>query len=220
MFNKTDLLTAKPSIRTYIRLNAELIELLKANIVTSIVIEGKWLQLGMSYDTYRDHRIMSWLEVQDPTAYYRGADDRIMIGVSLSQLDFSQLEYLGRSKIIRVISPINRNYADAVPNPSQPLLAVVPNSGIFYLETKAFDKKMEALAAVRKSPEQLNATELAFMESLKGHDFFYAYSDSLSVFKAGEARSKALIDAGVESGLTLERANELYAMKYKKLAGR
>ena len=167
MFNKTDLLTAKPSIRTYIRLNAELIELLKANIVTSIVIEGKWLQLGMCHDTYLDQRIMTWLEAQSPSAYYRGADDRIMIGVSLSQLDFSQLEYLGRSKIIRVISPINRNYANAVANPSQPLLAVVPNSGIFYLETKAFDKKMEALAeefaVAKKASEQLNAIELAFM---------------------------------------------------------
>ena len=80
-----------------------------------------------------------------------------------------------------MISPINRNYADAVPNPSQPLLAVVPNSGIFYLETKAFDKKMEELAAARKSSDQLNATELAFMESLNGHDFWYGYSDSISV---------------------------------------
>ena len=217
MFNKTDLLTAKPSIRTYIRLNAELIELLKANIVTSIVIEGKWLQLGMRHDTYLDQRIMTWLEAQSPSAYYRGADDRIMIGVSLSQLDFSQLEYLGRSKIIRAISPINRNYANAVANPSQPLLAVVPNSGIFYLETKAFDKKMEELAAARKSPDQLNATELAFMESLNGHDFWYDYSDSISVYRAGEARTKDLLDAGVESGLTLARAKELYTKKYKEL---
>lgn len=217
MFNKTDLLTAKPSIRTYIRLNAELIELLKANIVTSIVIEGKWLQLGMCHDTYLDQRIMTWLEAQSPSAYYRGADDRIMIGVSLSQLDFSQLEYLGRSKIIRVISPINRNYANAVANPSQPLLAVVPNSGIFYLETKAFDKKMEELAAARKSSDQLNATELAFMESLNGHDFWYGYSDSISVYRAGEVRAKDLLDAGVESGLTLARAKELYTKKYKEL---
>ena len=140
-----------------------------------------------------------------------------MIGVSLSQLDFSQLEYLGRSKIIRVISPINRNYANAVANPSQPLLAVVPNSGIFYLETKAFDKKMEELAAARKSSDQLNATELAFMESLNGHDFWYGYSDSISVYRAGEARTKDLLDAGVESGLTLARAKELYTKKYKEL---
>ena len=181
------------------------------------MIEGKWLQVGMRYDTHLNHRIMSWLAVQERSAYYHGVDDRIMIGVSLSKLDFSQLEYLGRSKIIRVISPINRNYANAVANPSQPLLAVVPNSGIFYLETKAFDKKMEELAAARKSPEQLNATELAFMESLNGHDFWYGYSDSISVYRAGEARAKDLLDAGVESGLTLARAKELYTKKYKEL---
>ena len=220
MFNKTDLLTAKPSIRTYIRLNAELIELLKANIVTSIVIEGKWLQLGMCHDTYLDQRIMTWLEAQSPSAYYRGADDRIMIGVSLSQLDFSQLEYLGRSKIIRVISPINRNYANAVANPSQPLLAVVPNSGIFYLETKAFDKKMEELAAARKSSDQLNATELAFMESLNGHDFWTDYSDSPSVRRRGDAEMNRLKAEGIEMGLSKADVDRLYTQKANELSKR
>ena len=220
MFNKTDLLTAKPSIRTYIRLNAELIELLKANIVTSIVIEGKWLQLGMCHDTYLDQRIMTWLEAQSPSAYYRGADDRIMIGVSLSQLDFSQLEYLGRSKIIRAISPINRNYANAVANPSQPLLAVVPNSGIFYLETKAFDKKMEELAAARKSSDQLNATELAFMESLNGHDFWTDYSDSPSVRRRGDAEMNRLKAEGIEMGLSKADVDRLYTQKANELSKR
>ena len=220
MFNKTDLLTAKPSIRTYIRLNAELIELLKTNIVTSIVIEGKWLQLGMCHDTYLDQRIMTWLEAQSPSAYYRGADDRIMIGVSLSQLDFSQLEYLGRSKIIRVISPINRNYANAVANPSQPLLAVVPNSGIFYLETKAFDKKMEELAAARKSSDQLNATELAFMESLNGHDFWTDYSDSPSVRRRGDAEMNRLKAEGIEMGLSKADVDRLYTQKANELSKR
>ena len=220
MFNKTDLLTAKPSIRTYIRLNAELIELLKTNIVTSIVIEGKWLQLGMCHDTYLDQRIMTWLEAQSPSAYYRGADDRIMIGVSLSQLDFSQLEYLGRSKIIRVISPINRNYANAVANPSQPLLAVVPNSGIFYLETKAFDKKMEELAAARKSSDQLNVTELAFMESLNGHDFWTDYSDSPSVRRRGDAEMNRLKAEGIEMGLSKADVDRLYTQKANELSKR
>lgn len=138
----------------------------------------------------------------------------LTIGVSLSAVDRDQIYRMkqhGRLSIIE--ADTTRPGFDATKNPH---LFTQASMGFVY--TPRFAKPLADFVLVDKkvNPE----LEEKFLASLDGHDFYYDYSDSLSVWKRGEAATKRLKDAGIEMGLSKADVDRLYLLKCKELTKR
>ena len=221
------------TIKTFIRLDTELLKMFGPLVNTTVVAKGHCIVATLKHTANDRADVLAWLAAQPNDCYAhvevptRGGS-RIEIGFSLSKLEYGELVKMTNSRNFSIIQHSRSVYTGMKLTPTgNPLLSTAEGSDYLYLIPHE-DAPIEEVAAqlpVEIPPEtmaivtKLSATEQEFIDSLKGHDFFYAYSDSLSVFKAGKADEDRLIAAGVAMGLSETRVQHLYRAEYKRLAG-
>lgn len=188
--------------------------LIPTNKVTTEVKEWLGYQPANSYDTCRYIGFVDGLKScnADETTYAT----YLAVGVSLSMLTRDQIQRLIRSKgsLSIVEADVTLPGYDATKNPN---LFTQGSKGFMYTSRR----KVEYVKIEVPPPDESKmALAQKFLDSLEGHDFWYDYSDSLSVYKAGKARADDLKRAGRELGLTAVEVENLYNQKYKELMKR
>lgn len=214
------------SIKTYLRLDDMMMSTVLPTVTCGYHVQGHWLIW-----TIPTHRVTSeikaWLGAQPDTAYamvrFVGLFDGIVddgvtgthlaVGVSLSTATDEMVHtlYSGRQPM----SLVQVRDTSKLSPTKHPLLftdAKHPEFLYYKLEPKEFVPPV--------TPQVNSELVQKFKGSLKGHDFWYAYSDSNSVWKSGDADMKRLKDAGVEMGLTRTQVDTLYNEVYKELMKR
>lgn len=185
--------------------------LIPTNKVTTEVKEWLGYQPANSYDTCRYIGFVDGLKScnADETTYAT----YLAVGVSLSMLTRDQIQRLIRSKGSLSIVEANIEIGDYT-STKNPNLFTQGSAGFMYTP------RFKSLPVAPVADESKLALNQKFLDSLEGHDFWYDYSDSLSVYKAGKARADDLKRAGRELGLTAVEVENLYNQKYKELMKR
>lgn len=215
------------SIKTYLRLDDMMMSTVLPATTAGYHAKDHWLVWTIpNYNMTPE--IEAWLANQPASAsakirfigLYNGmVEDAVggthtAIGVSLSSASNEMLYKLYRSK--KPMSLIHAYTTEDLKPTKHPLLFTDCRRPDF-LYYKLIPKPIDSLITPRNDVVDPVLVE-KFKDSLKGHDFWYSYSDSSSVYRAGEARTKRLIDAGVEMGLTKEQADKLYKEVYTELS--
>ena len=139
--------------------------------------------------------------------------DDIFIGISMSTLT----EELSDSLIgVRGIVPISEDFA--VEKVAENLYAVaVDLFGVVRKSSLPIDLSSHNVAA---PTVQISDNESIFKSWLEKLDLFYEYSDSMSVFKAGQKRLNDTIEKGInELGLTKAQCDKFVSEVYKSQLG-
>lgn len=214
------------SIKTYLRLDDMMMSTVLPAVSCGYHVQDHWLIWTIPTHQVTPE-IKAWLAAQPDTAYakvrFTGLFDgmvddavtgtHLAVGVSLSAASGEMLYtlYSGRQPM----SMVQVRDTSKLSPTKHPLLftdAKRPEFLYYKLEPKEF---------VPPVTPQVNAELVQkFKESLKGHDFWYAYSDSASVYRNGEATTKRLKDAGVAMGLSREVVDLLYTEMYNELTKR
>lgn len=213
------------SIKTYLRLDDMMMSTVLPAVSGGYHVEGHWMIWSILHSKVTPE-IEAWLAAQPDNAYAKvrfiGFCDKVVddasgthiaVGVSLSTATNEMLYTLYSGK--QPMSMVQVRGTSQLSPTKNPLL-FVDKSRPDFLYYKLTPKEY-----VLPAMPQVGA-ELAqkFEDSLKGHDFWYDYSDSYSTWKAGENDMKRLKDAGVEMGLTRTQVDTLYAEVRKKLMKR
>lgn len=214
-------------IKTFVRVDQAMIDLLLPEVITGHQVEDHWGFWVFNAKTISP-KIKEWLACQPSdswavvrftSAYQRLIADpegtRIAVGVSLSQVTPEQIRQMLDSRkpisIIEVETGLLRYTVTKNPN------IYTADRDFFYVPRfvgQGLPEPIKPSVSMRSSNTEL---EQKFKDSLNGHDFWYDYSDSLSVWRAGEARTKDLKDAGIAMGLSRSDVDRLYDEKYKEL---
>ena len=223
-------------IKTFLRADDEMLDLLLPQVTTGYHFKEHWA-VWLIPTNVVSNEVKAWMEHQPADSFatcrYIGFVDGLKacnidetayttylaIGVSLSMLTRDQIQRLIRSKGSLSIIEANIEIGDYT-STKNPNLFTQGSAGFMY--TPRF-KSLTAALADAIAPlvdESKLALNQKFLDSLEGHDFWYDYSDSLSVYKAGKARAEDLKRAGRELGLTGAEVEQLYNQKYKELMKR
>jgi hypothetical protein len=218
------------NVKTFLRADDAMLNLLLPHVSCGYPVKGHWAVWLIPTNKVPDE-VKTWLQHQPVDVYdtcrYIGFVDglkscevndptyttHLAIGVSLSALDREQIQRLIRGK-----GSLSIVEADV----SRPGFDVTKNPNLFTQGSTGFLYTSRYKAELTLAPKEESSSDLAkkFLDSLEGHDFWYDYSDSLSVYKAGKARAEALKRAGCEMGLTGAEVERLYNQKYKELMKR
>lgn len=213
-------MTKVVDIKTFYRPDNGLIELLNKRLYAVHDIQGHrftavFLDGDHDVATFcanHDHVIgdFSYNDVMGHAKHnYKGLSRYVFVGISLKEISGKQYGMLNKR---------NPNvFAAGMFNGINPL-AIKTNNPNLYIWGGNYVWAEPLKSEVLPSGELLdlhNTQELEFVKSLEGFDFWYSYSDSLSVYRAGEARQKEIIEKGVGLGLTKKRAEELYTLVYQ-----
>ena len=220
------------NVKTFLRADDAMLDLLLPHVSGGYPVKGHWAVWLIPTNKVPEE-IKTWLQHQPADAYdtcrYIGFIEGLKscsvneigyvtylaIGVSLSALNREQIQRLIRTK--GSLSVIEANVTlpgyDVTKNPN---LFTQGSTGFLY--TSRY-QPMQRVITETVSDSNLDL-EQKFLDSLEGHDFWYDYSDSLSVYKAGKARAEDLKRAGCEMGLTGAEVERLYNQKYKELMKR
>lgn len=234
------------NIKAFIRLDQTMLDLLLPTVTVGKVAENHWVYWLVPNKNLTPE-LKEWLSAQpgdchakvsftahfthlykDENGYYTA------IGISLSQVTPSQIRsILDTRKPLGLITTsfLQNNLEDGTLTPTVNEHIFLTKKGD-YLYVKSdiglpalpLDLSVEPPASPSSSPYPSSRPdpELAakFEDLLEGHDFFYEYSDSLSVYKAGKRHEEELKRAGVELGLSTKHVDELYKAKYQSLMKR
>lgn len=219
-------------IKTFLRADDEMLDLLLPQVTTGYHFKGHWA-VWLIPTNVVNNEVKAWMEHQPADSFatcrYIGFVDGLKacnidettyttylaIGVSLSMLTRDQIQRLIRSKgsLSIVEADVTLPGYDATKNPN---LFTQGSTGFLY--TSRY-QPMQRVITETVSDSNLDL-EQKFLDSLEGHDFWYEYSDSLSVYKAGKAREEEIKRAGVEMGLANSEVERLYKQKYQELMKR
>ena len=212
------------AIKTFLRVDEDMVKQLSSKIIVAYTEKGHWgVWLFPEYEMVRDESFMSWLNNQPKDCYsyfhfnggevvsadapIEGKVRYIGLGVSYSTTQPKEIEaLLNLNAPIRMIKTF-RTVSTWTPTKNPHLF----NDGAGYLMY---------VPPADVSVEVPDSLEKKFIDSLKGHDFFYGYSDSLSVYQNGEADEKRLKVEGVRSGLSVADVVRLYNAEYRRLSKR
>ena len=220
------------NVKTFLRADDAMMDLLLPHVSCGYPVKGHWAVWLIPTNKVPDE-VKTWLQHQPVDAYdtcrYIGFVDglkscevndptyttHLAIGVSLSTLDREQIQRLirGKGSLSIVEADVSRPGFDVTKNPN---LFTQGSTGFLY--TSRY--KSAQTAVTETESESKLVLKQKFIDSLKGHDFWYDFSDSLSVYKAGKARAEDLKRAGRELGLTGAEVEQLYNQKYKELMKR
>ena len=219
-------------VKTFLRADDAMLDLLLPHVSCGYPVKGHWAVWLIPTNKVPDE-VKTWLQHQPVDAYdtcrYIGFVDglkscevndptyttHLAIGVSLSTLDREQIQRLIRGKgLLSIVeADVSRPGYDVTKNPN---LFTQGSTGFLY--TSRY-QPMQRVITETVSDSNLDL-EQKFLDSLEGHDFWYEYSDSLSVYKAGKAREEEIKRAGVEMGLANSEVERLYKQKYQELMKR
>lgn len=212
------------NIKTFIRLDTQLLDLMLKHINTAVVVGDHWIIATLKYTATNAADVQAWLAAQPADCHGmtqpQYGRDRIIVGFSLSKLGYDDLYRLAKTNTCKIMKHRTHQYNLKSYKPTaNPFLLLNESETYFYMVKR---HEPEVIQLPVEIPEDIPSTNLLpvekqFMDSLEGHDFWYSYSDSLSVYKAGEHRREILICNGVKLGLTQRRVVELYNLKYKQL---
>lgn len=221
-------------IKTFIRLDQQMIDLLLPKVTVGHHLEKHWMFWTIPVREVTGV-LETWLKSQPEDSWARVSyadmfsqlmldknGDRIAIGISLSEITPEQIRTLIDSR--KAMSFITCTIDERFIATKNPYIFTDPrkDGGISYMYVQNGIGLPQPLPPFESSPLFAPSAELEkkFKDSLEGHDFWYDYSDSLSVWKAGEARTKELKDGGVAMGLSRSDVDRLYREKYKELMGK
>lgn len=220
-------------IKTFIRADDAMLDLLLPQVTTGYHFKEHWA-VWLIPTNIVNNEVKAWMEHQPADSFatcrYIGFVDGLKacsidetsyttylaIGVSLSMLTRDQIQRLIRSKgsLSIVEADVTLPGYDATKNPN---LFTQGSKGFMYTSRR----KVEYVKIEVPPPDESKlALAQKFLDSLEGHDFWYDYSDSLSVYKVGKARADDLKRAGRELGLTGAEVDRLYNQKYAELMKR
>lgn len=214
------------SIKTYLRLDDMMMSTVLPVVTCGYHVQDHWLIWTIPTNQVTPE-LKVWLDAQPDTAYakvrFMGfldglVDDavtgtHIAVGVSLSTASDEMLYMLYSCS--QPMSMVHVRDTSKLSPTKHPLLFTDAKRPEFLYY------KLEPQEYVPPVTPQVNSELVQmFKDSLKDHDFWYAYSDSNSVWKSGEADMKRLKDAGVEMGLTRTQVDTLYNEVYKELMKR
>ena len=214
-------------IKTFLRADDAMLDLLLPHVTAGYHFKDHWAIWMIPTENVTDET-KEWLSYQPAKSFdtcrYIGFIEGIKscsvneigyvtylaIGVSLSALNREQIQ-----RLIRTKGSLSVIEADV----TLPGYDVTKNPNLFTQGSTGFLYTSRYKAELTLAPKEESSSDLAkkFLDSLEGHDFWYDYSDSLSVYKAGKARAEALKRAGCEMGLTGDEVERLYNQKYKEL---
>ena len=160
-----------------------------------------------------DHIVgdFTFSELTDRCSHYKGKSRYVFIGISLSQItyelylklnkkrywDFETKEYIGRTDLTETINSNIKIHS--------------PTGTYYWVGPKPMTPPVEE----KPTPVQLTTVERGFVDSLKGFDFYYEYTDDSRVYNAAKNRERALISEGMKNGLSESRCNELFKLAMK-----
>lgn len=223
-------------IKAYIRLDQTMIDLFLPAKPVGYCADGHW-QHWVFYNHNVNEEMWVWLNnhpeswthirllgvdnqyVPDPKGAY------VAIGISLSEITPTQIRTLLDSRSPFSLVSVSLDMPGYTPT-KNPNIYTREGTDFLYVERGiGLEPKLPLdLSTVGDVPSDhlfdLRATEQKFKESLDGHDFWYDYSDSAAVWKAGEARAKELKQAGMDMGLSRATVDRLYLEKYNELMKR
>lgn len=208
--------TRKEDINKFIRIDDVVKQLVYPHVNVAKTLDKRYLVVTLKCAANNDQQLIHWLKHQDKETYAI-EKNRIVIGLSISTLDEKELAEAVNVGLVFLMPPLLERSA----------IAHATNHNVFYFEkiSQLFVRRTNV--AKVSTPQEVDScpvpnmntdtTELEkkFVESLTGHDFWYEYSDSSSVYHAGRNRHEALIQEGVNTGLTRKRCEELYSQTYQ-----
>lgn len=214
-------------IKCFIRLDQTMMDLLLPKVIVGHHVEKHWMFWTISVRELTGE-IGEWLKAQPNDSWARVSytsmfeqlmlneqGDRIAIGISLSDISPEQIRMLIDSR--KAMSIITCSIDESYSRTKNPHIYTDPlkNGLTTYMYVKkglGLPETAKPIIPVYQVPQNLVEK---FMTSLEGHDFFYDYSDSLAVWKAGKAAEKRLKEEGVAMGIPREEVERLYTEKYK-----
>lgn len=214
-------------VKTFLRADNAMLDLLLPHVSCGYPVKGHWAVWLIPTNKVPDE-VKTWLQHQPIDAYdtcrYIGFVDglkscevtdpvyttHLAIGVSLSALDREQIQRLirGKGSLSIVEADVSLPGYDVTKNPN---LFTQGTTGFLY--TPRY--KSTQTAVTETESESKLVLKQKFIDSLKGHDFFYEYSGSLSVYRAGKAHEEKLKLEGCAMGLSKPEVDRLYAQAYK-----
>lgn len=236
------------NIKTFVRINDDIIEMIKnaegkIERYRNSIGKPHWALVSFLKDNVNDelrtfiknnegchaylHNARSWVNPM----WLEGEEgnDDLFIGISMSSLTEQQSNSLIG---IRGIHEINEVYA--VEKVAEGLYGISLDSfGVIPKQISPQDLPLHCTMATKgansptifmeKEKEQtttVNDKEITFKSWVEKLDLFYEYSDSLSVFKAGQKRLNDTIEKGIsELGLTKAQCDKFVADVYKSQLG-
>lgn len=219
-------------IKCFIRLDQTMMDLLLPKVIVGHHVEKHWMFWTIPVRELTGE-VAQWLEAQPKDSWARVSytnmfeqlmlneqGDRIAIGISLSDISPEQIRMLIDSR--KAMSIITCSIDESYSRTKNPHIYTDPlkNGMTTYMYVKkgtGLPETAKPIIPVYRAPQDLVEK---FMASLEGHDFFYEYSDSLSVWKAGKADEQRLKAEGVAMGIPEDEVNRLYDKKYKELTKR
>lgn len=213
-------------ITTFLRINQEMVDILLPHLVA--VIPYKELHCHWLFNIDNTNtKLIDWLMAQSGESIGIGSVNTTtlsleeaanpkyaVVGISYSTLTTEMLTKIVSRTNSRMTDVHDFKYLNYAVKTRNPLLMWCRERKQYYYESQnpMYDKF--------KTKTSLSELEQKFISSLAGHDFFYEYSDSLNVYKAGKRREAELKEAGVKMGLTHNQVDVLYNAEYKRLAKR
>lgn len=215
-------------IKTFVRLDENVMDVLFSHVTLTQHVKDHWVYWMLPTEKVTP-QIKDWLDLQGETAWattkFIGFIDGIKrceptdgytyltIGISLSTVTEQQIAQMLSDRRSFGIVPCDLAYGDFNETKS-PLLFTKGDANFLYAQ-RIVKPIEELIAHLRPVPKP--ELEKKFLDSLNGHDFWYDYSDSLSVWKRGDAEMKRLKAEGIEMGLSKSDVERLYIQKYKEL---
>ena len=223
-------------IKSYIRLDQAMIDLFLPAKPVGYYADGHW-QHWVFYNHDVNEEIKVWLDahpeswthirllgvgnecVPDPKGAY------VAIGISLSEITPKQIRTLLDSRSPFSLVSVSLDMPGYTPTKNPNIYTREDKDFLYVARGIGLEQELPLdLSTVGDVPSDhlfdLRAKEQEFKDSLDGHDFWYDYSDSASVWKAGEARTKDLKQAGMDMGLSRATVDRLYLEKYNELMKR
>lgn len=234
------------NIKSFIRLDQTMLDLLLPTVKIGMVAENHWVYWLVPNKNLTPE-LKEWLSAQPDDCHAKVSltsrftqlckDEKgryTAIGISLSQATPSQIRsILDKRKPVGLITSsfIQHNLEDGTLTPTVNEHIFLNKKGDYlYVKTDIgkptlpVDLSVEPPASTSSLPYPSSRPDPEMAEKfeslLEGHDFFYEYSDSLSVYKAGKRHEEELKSAGLALGLSRKHVDEIYNAKYQSLMKR
>lgn len=213
-------------INTFLRIDQQIMDDVLPHLVAVIPYNELHCHWLFSIDN-SNAKLANWLMAQSGEAIGLGSVNEetmelqdvanpkyVVVGISYSTLTVDMLTRLAMRVNTRMTDVDAFKYLSNAVKTRNPLIMWNRERKQYYYESE------NPVYAKFKTVSNLTELELQFVESLTGHDFFYEYSDSLNVYKAGKQREAFLKENGVKMGLSQTRVEILYNAEYKRLVNR
>lgn len=198
------------NVKTFLRLDEATINLLLPSVKLGYVVKEHWM-VWLIPTSAMPVDVQQWLDHQEPDSHDHcihkdmnrlgTVDDKdrnyntyVGIGVSLSQVSHDQIRDIQRGQGAFPLIP--RDCVDGLKPTRNPRLYTDPNKPEFVYFKKQPVKEKPVVS------KELPAEYHTFIDMLNGFDHWYSYSDSIAVYKNGEARRQELERKARDMGLT------------------